>query len=415
MRIAFVLDQFPVLSQTFVLSQITGLIERGHEVAIYADRAPARVDKTHSDVSRFELARRTTYGQAIPHALVPRLRSAVSRLVRWGWRHPLVAIDTLNVARYGRRALSLRVLHETFPARGSPEDYDVIHAHFGPNGVRALALRRGGSIRGPIITTFHGADVNRLPRLWGADMYRRLFARGALFTVGSEFMRRRVAALGAPEARIVTLPMGVDLTRLRFAERTLPRDGELRLLTIARLVEAKGVEHALRAVAIARRELPQLRYTIAGAGPLRESLEARARELGLERIVEFLGAVTQDEARSLYGRAHLFVLPSVVASSGDEEGQAVVLCEAQACGLPVVATAVGGVAESIVPDRSGLLVRQRDPEAMAAAIIELAVRSDEWSAMGRIGRRHVEQRFDLEALNDGLVEIYRQVGAAPPY
>ena len=89
--------------------------------------------------------------------------------------------------------------------------------------------------------------------------------------------------------------------------------------------------------------------------------------------------------------------------------------EAMACGLPVVATAVGGVAESIVPDRSGLLVRQRDPEAMAAAIIELADRSDEWSAMGRIGRRHVEQRFDLEALNDGLVEIYRQVGAAPPY
>ncbi len=415
MRIAFVVDTFPVLSQTFVLGQIIGMLERGHDVDIYADKVALSGQKSHSDVSRYELLRRTTYREPMPHAIIPRLHSAVSRLVRWGWRRPLVALDSLNVARHGRHALSLRAVHATFPSERAREVYDIIHCHFGPNGTRALHLRRGGAMRGPLITTFHGSDANRLPRIRGAGMYRELFAGGELFTVGSEFMRQRVASLGAPRDRIVTLPMGVDLTRYRFCERSMPDSGALRLLTVARLVEAKGLEYALRAVAIARQRWPSMTYTIAGDGPRRGHLEALALELGLARSVEFLGEVTQDEVRSLYQRAHVFVLPSIVSASGDEEGQALVLCEAQACGLPVVATSIGGIPETVVPGRSALLVRQRDPEAMAAALVELAGRSDDWPSMGRAGRRHVEQRFDLEKLNDRLVEVYQQVIGTDPW
>lgn len=311
--------------------------------------------------------------------------------------------------RHGRTALNLTLLHDALPALKSPRRYDVIHCHFGPNGRLALAWRQFGALRGPIITTFHGYDVNRLPRTEGPQLYRRLFSEGELFTVGSEFVKKRIITLGAPEDRIVKLPMGVDLSLFRFAERSKRQDGELRLLTVARLVEVKGIEYALRAVASLKDKYPHLRYRIIGDGPLRLDLEALARRLGLNNQVEFLGALPQEMVVEQYRQAQLFLLPSVVTESGEEENQSVALAEAQASGLPVIATSIGGNPESIREAESGLLVSPRDPGALARAIGQLAERSQAWGQMGRVGRAHIEGHFELEKLNDRLVDLYRMV------
>jgi colanic acid/amylovoran biosynthesis glycosyltransferase len=220
-------------------------------------------------------------------------------------------------------------------------------------------------------------------------------------------MRRRIASLGAPKNRIVQLPMGVDISRYRFVERQKAEDGEFRLLTVARLVEVKGIEYALRAAAIVKTKCPRLRYKIGGDGPLRSKLEALAAELGLEQTVEFLGEVNQEDVLPLYEAAHGFVLPSIVTYSGEEDNQPVVLAEAQASGLPVIATAIGGIPESIRDGESGLLVQPRNPEALASAILRLADHPEAWGRMGRAGRMNVEERFNLERLNDQLVDLYR--------
>ncbi len=284
----------------------------------------------------------------------------------------------------------------------------MIHCHYGTNGRRAVFWRNLGALRGPIITTFHGFDANLLPNVYGVDMYRELFDEGDLFTVGSEFMRRRVLDLGAPPDRTIKLPLGVDLSRFKFrADREFR--GEFRLLTVARLVEVKGIEYALRAAALIRAAVPRLRYTIAGDGPLRPMLEAMARSLSIDDIVTFKGAISREEADDVLAEASVFVLPGVVTAGGEQEGQSLAIAEAQACGIPVVATNVGGVPESVRHGETGMLVPPRDPQALGSAIVALARDAGTRQRMGREGRALVESRFNLEIQNDSLIEIYNSL------
>jgi colanic acid/amylovoran biosynthesis glycosyltransferase len=412
MKIAFFLDYFPAISETFVLAQIVAILQSGHDVDIYAEPPVHPTLKIHPDVERFRLLERTKYPTPMPAARGARILEAAARIVHWGWRVPALTLDSLNVFRHGGKALRLRLVYDRLPPAHYSRDYDIIHCHYGPNGQRAVTRRKAGTLRGPVITTFHGYDVNKLPRIHGPDMYKDVFELGDLFTVGSEFMRRRIIALGAPADRIAKLPMGVDVSRFPFTARRQSDYGEFRLLTIGRLVEVKGIEYALRAVGLLKDKYPGLRYEIAGDGPLRSGLEALTVDLGLTGQVRFLGAISQDEAPRLYEAAHGFVLPSVVTESGEEENQPVVLAEAQASGLPVIASAIGGIPESIRADESGLLVPPRNPEALASAIGWLADHPESWSRMGHAGRTHVEDHYNLERLNGRLLDIYRTVLAS---
>jgi len=410
MRIAFFLNDFPVTSETFILNQIVGLIRRGHEIDIYARRRvePSKTEQ-HADVERYHLLDRAHFYPMLPDPWLARLGGAVEKLLRWGWWHPKVIFDGLNVFRHRRSVLSFARLHESLPTIETPQRYDVILCHYGPNGRLAVAWRDFGALRGPIITNFHGYDVNRLPRSEGPKLYQRLFSEGQRFVVGSEFARGRIIALGAPEDRIVKLPMGVDLSRFRFAERVRNCDGELRLLTVARLVEVKGIEYAIRAVASLKKKYFHLHYQIVGDGPLRMELQDLTLQLGLANNVEFRGALSQEEVIELYRHAQLFILPSIVTASGEEENQSVALAEAQASGLPVIGTRIGGNPESIREGESGLLVPPQNASALADAIKQLAENWQSWGQMGRVGRKHVEDRFDLEKLNDQLVDLCRIV------
>ena len=256
------------------------------------------------------------------------------------------------------------------------------------------------------MTTFHGYDVNKLPRIYGPQLYKTLFRNGEVFTVGSEFLKRRIIALGAPDNRIAKLPMGVDLSRFPFSERKRSNNGELRLLTVARLVEVKGIEYALHALVSLKEKYPGARYQIIGDGPLRAKLEALSSELGLAEKVDFLGELSRDVVVEKFMAAHAFILPSVVTASGEEENQSVALAEAQASGLPVIATAIGGNSEFIRDGLSGFLVPPRNSKALASSIEWFVEHPEAWGPMGRAGRVHVESLFGLERSNKRLLEIY---------
>jgi colanic acid/amylovoran biosynthesis glycosyltransferase len=136
---------------------------------------------------------------------------------------------------------------------------------------------------------------------------------------------------------------------------------------------------------------------------------ALAVELGINENVKFVGPVARDETPALYRQAHIFVLASVVTATGEEEGQSVALAEAQASGLPVIATLIGGIPESVSDGRSGLLVPQRDPQALASALTWMIEHQEAWGQMSRSGRMHVEENYDTEKLHDRLVDVYRAV------
>lgn len=404
MRIAFVLGTFPSLSETFVLNQITGLIDRGHEVDIYAEQ-PGGPSEAHPDVLAYDLLPRTRF-EGLPRSRVRRLLELPGRLAR----DPLPArclARALDGRRHGLDAVSLRLVYSCL-AFAPGRRYDVVHAHFGANGRRAALLRETGALAGPLVTSFHGADITLYPRRRGAGVYEPLFRSGELFLPVSARWNERLVDLGCPARRIVVHRMGVDCRR--FVPGAPPaRRSTVRLVTVARLVEKKGIADALRALATLRRGGVNTELSVAGDGPLRRPLEAMARELGLGQGVRWLGAVGHGELPALLAESDVFLGPSRTADDGDEEGIPVAIMEAMASGLPVVATTHSAIPELVENGRSGWLVPERDPDALAARLAQLAGDPDARAAMGRAGRARVLAEFDARHLTDRLLGLYAKV------
>lgn len=283
--------------------------------------------------------------------------------------------------------------------------FDVIHCHFGMNGQRAVAAREAGAVSGAVVTTFHGFDVN-VDR-WSKG-YGHLFRAGDLFTANTQFTADRATELGCPPDRIEILPMSVRTAECQFRERRRSPGEPLRVLSVARLVEKKGLEYGIRAIGHVARAGIDVEYTVVGDGPLRNHLRDVAAQLGIAERVHFLGWRTQEELAGIYDTAHLFMLPSVTAANGDREGQGLVLQEAQAQGLPVISTLHNGIPEGVLDGVSAVLVRERDATALGGALQALALDPDRWIEMGRAGRRFVEERYDPTTLTNRLMEVYRR-------
>lgn len=173
------------------------------------------------------------------------------------------------------------------------------------------------------------------------------------------------------------------------------------------------MEYAVRAVAKLEKDVSRVEYSIVGDGPLRKSLEQLIGALGMAASIKVLGWKRQDEVAEILKTAHLMLAPSVTAADGNEEGIPNALKEGMAMGLPVVSTRHAGIPELVDDGVSGFLVPERDVGALVAALRRLIAHSEHWPAMGRAGRDRVEGRYDAAALNDHLVEIYRQALTAP--
>jgi len=404
MKIAFIVSGFPTLSETFILNQITGLLDMGYDVEIFAQFNP-KEKKVHPDIEKYQLMRRVHYFN-IPHNKIKRILKAIFLIIKNFHKAPLKILKSLNVFRYGKTALSLRLLYTLIPFLD--KKFDIIHCHFGPNGIIGVHLKEIG-IPGKYLTSFHGYDVNSYPKIMGKNVYNVLFKNGDLFTANTNFTKQQVVKLGCDEEKIIILPVGLRVEKFKFSIRKIQPGEPIKILTVGRLVEKKGHVYAIRAIAKVIEKYRNIEYIIAGDGPLRQELESLVRKLEIEKYVKFLGSVNQDELLKLYQHVHIFILPSITASDGDREGQALVLQEAQAVGLPVVSTLHNGISESVLDGKSGFLVPEKDVDALAERLEYLIEHPELWPDMGSYGRKFVEEKYDIKRLNQKLVEIYQNL------
>lgn len=412
MRIAVLTSEFPSVSETFVVQHVADLVERGHEVDVFPQcgpRAPLPASARDAEPAPGLLARRHL-PPPMPEGRGERLaraaRLALARPARDRW--PL--LGSLAPWHFGRRGLSLSLFYRQIPLleRGAGRPYDIVHCHHGPVGLDAAHLQRLGVLRGPLIASFHGFDLNVAPRTGGPRLYAPLFRRARLLLVNSEFLRGKLEALGAPGARVRRHPMGIRPEDFALARPAHAPEGP-RLVSVGRLVEVKGFAVALRAVARLARDHPRLRYVLVGDGPLRAELEALARQLGIASRVRFAGALPHEAVRDELARAHLYCQPSVRGRDGAEESQGLAVVEAQACGLPVVASRSGGLPESVRDGTTGLLVAPGDDAALADALGALAGDPARRAALGHAARRFASSAFDRARLTERLLEHYADV------
>lgn len=403
MKIAFFVHCFPLVSETFILNQIAGLIDRGHDVDIYAAR-PANSEIVHADVERYHLMERTQYFRDMPrHYFLRVLKTFVLIIKRRAWLWPKPLLLALNIRKYRREAISLRILYLATLLVG--KEHDAVHCQFGNLGPEVLLLKEIGAISGKLVISFRGNDLTgylRTKRI----CYSELFRKGDLFFPVSEVFRHRLIEKGCSPAKIAVHRSGVDLTKFQYFVRRRA-DGELtRLVSIGRFVEKKGLAYAIKAIARIVDSGYKVSYSIIGDGKLRSDLEHLIDQLGVGDHVRLLGCMPHSEVVLHLRNSHLLLAPSVTGTDGDQEGVPNVLKEAMAMGMPVIGTLHGGIPELVENGKSGFLVPERDVEALADRLAYLIDHPERWPEMGSNGRKRIEQYYDINRLNDTLVELY---------
>lgn len=404
MRIAFIVTEFPTLSETFILNQISGLIDRGHQVDIYAKRL--RYDsKIHPIVDRYKLLKNTYYFPHIPSNIVLRVLKGIKLFLIHFWDSPLLLLSLLNVFMYGSQALSFYLIYKAIPFIGKAP-YDIIHCHFGSNALYGMQLRKMGVIQGKLIAAFHGYDISLDLHRYGNLIYDDLFSIGDLFLPISECWQNRLQELGCDPQKIKILRMGVDCQLFPFTYRSLDSNRSIKVLSVGRLVEKKGIEYGIRAISKLVKAGYNLTYKVIGDGPLRKHLLKLVEDLKISEHVLLLGWQQQEEVAIELADADIFLAPSLTSSQGDQEGIPVVLMEAMAMGLPVISTFHSGIPELVQDGVSGLLVLERDVDALVSKLSYLLEHPEVWSQMGKLGRRFVEKHYNIRDLQRQLEELY---------
>jgi glycosyltransferase involved in cell wall biosynthesis len=406
MRVAYVCNRYPAISNTFILREVQALRRRGVEVHTITVRRPGR-EHILSAADREEDAR--TYA-ILPLAPLAMLRAHLAALLRRPRRYLATLVLARRLSRPGPRAHlwalfyfaeSVQIWHEC-RRRG----IDHLHAHFThvASDDALLAAHLGGWTWS--FTTHGGLEFFDVTHTRLAEKARRADAVMCVSDFGRSQVMAHVEERHWSKLHVVRCGLEPAL----FArdpqtarEQAPPR---LELLCVARLVRLKGHAVLLRALAMLHATGVPIHATLLGDGPSRPELERLAAQLGIADDVTFAGAVGQDEIASWYARADAFCLPSFA------EGLPVVLMEAMAMGLPVVASRITGVPELVEHERSGLLVTPGRADELAAALERIATDPQLRARLGARAREQVLELHDVDRSSEMLHAILERTVAA---
>lgn len=391
--------EFPARSETFVTAHATGLARRGWDVRVVAGKSGTGIEQSELAEIDAEGVERTYWGEWSSLSVGRALQFAGD-----GLRDPGALALLMRNRRWTRpEVFQARRMRRYLSAAGA----GMVHVHYG----KFAALLHDAGWAGRAVVTWHGFDANMVPKLRGEDVYHDLFQTDWVHTVGSSFMADRLVSLGAQAERIVKIPMGVDFTRFGEVDRRGRPEGPLKVISVGRLDEMKGYPVLLEAMAQAKARGTDLRLSILGEGSERQALETRVRELGLEGCVTLLGAQAPGRVGRELAAADVFALTGVVAKTGRVETQGLAYIEAQATGLPVIASDVGGVSESLVAGQTGTVTAEGDVKAVADALVAYARTPGLRIEQGRRGAEFVRSRFSQGAMLDAFEDIYAGLAA----
>jgi len=297
---------------------------------------------------------------------------------------------------------------------------DVINAHWAmPCGLIAVLTRVFH--RKPIVITLYGAEL--FPLLKSNTILSKLAKFLLKYTINSAEKVVGISDKTCEIAKIISkrediqiLPDGIDT---EFFNPKVPEEirarilgdekGKILICSSGRMVERKGFRYLIEALPYILKKCPNVVLALGGDGPERKRLETLARKLGIEEKVKFLGFIPDEDFPKFLKACDVFILPSIVDSKGDTEGSATILLEAMACETPVVGTNVGGIPYAIKDGVGGFLVPQKNPKAIADAVLKLIENPQLMRKLGKEGRRYVEKKFSINKIARIYKEIFKKV------
>lgn len=399
-RVAYFMNLFPNLTETFVYREVDSVRAQGIEVVVFAIRRPNPEEVSREARHHF---RDTRY--VLPLSLGDLIREHARCFAARPGRYLRIAFDVVaGTHERGRdrlrslchfvEAISLARVIETGGIRH-------LHAHFAVGSATCVwVLARYLDL--PFSFTAHAYDI-WLDRLL---LPEKLRDASFVVTCTEENRRHLLDTYPRARARIDVIHHGVDSARFRPAERR--RRGPVpRILSVGRLCEQKGFETLLRACALLIREAVTFECHIVGDGPLADRLHQLAAELEIGSHVRFLGRAFQEELPAYYAEADVFALACTRASDNDRDGIPNTLMEAMASGLPVVSTYFSGIPELVLDGNTGLLAPPDQPEKLMEALRRLLRDEPLRRRLGDAGRRRVMREFSLEGAAASLVDRFR--------
>lgn len=351
LKILFVIDKFPYEPRWYINNQITGLLDEGHEVYILADRVGQIA--SYPEVQKYQLLEKTFYG-SLPKSLT---------------------------------------------------SFDIILCQFGGKGIYAMKRIKMGVLKGKLVVCFRGGDTtHRLVE--NPHRYDELFKHVDLCLPNCIHFKNVLISHGCHPSKIEALYSGIDTSRFTFHERKMPgKDEKIKIITVARLFEYKGIGYAIRAVRRVLKQFPTIEYEIIGDGPERDNLQKMIHAKGLEKNIKLSGYLPQAEVIKRLDESHLFLFTPFTTAEGEQDAPVNVIKEALATGLPVIATRHGGIPELIEDGVTGLLVEEKNVDQMAEKIIHFFQHPGIWSPLAVSGAEHIQKKFDKNVVNKRLIDI----------
>jgi colanic acid/amylovoran biosynthesis glycosyltransferase len=388
---AYVLKMYPRFSETFILGELLARERAGERLEVISLRQP--VDgRFHAALAQLKAP--VTYLPTTSSASEAwrQLRNARSA------RQAITAhLDELLDAEAGDAVQAVR-LAELVRERGIGH----LHAHFA--SVATTVARLASLLSGvPYSFTAHAKDIYH-QSVDAEDLRRKLADAHHVVTVSDYNLAHLRETYGPDADRVQRVYNGLDLTDAAWSD---PADRAPLIVAVGRLVEKKGFDVLLDALALLHQRRPEARAVIAGDGALADDLRAQRDRLGLQDVVHLPGPVPQTEVRDLLARAAVFAAPCVVGPDGNRDGLPTVLLEAMAAGAPAVSTDVTGIPEVVRDEETGLLVPQHDPVRLAAALERLVTDRALASRLSRAARALVESSFDVHVQARALRELDR--------
>jgi glycosyltransferase involved in cell wall biosynthesis len=284
------------------------------------------------------------------------------------------------------------------------EKFDILHVHWPfPHTFFALAARCFRPAR--LMLNFYGADLLLIRKYgWVKGFLSQFIKKADAVAAISTFTASQVNALSDKHVAIV--PYGAAVTMKAKAAGRVGSSENI-VLSAGRMIERKGFEYLVSAMPLVREKVPGAVLHLVGDGPWRARLQEQVATMGAGKFVLLPGKVPNETLDDLFARCSVFVLPAVVDSKGDTEGLGVVLLEAMMYGKPVIGSDVGGIPDVIAHDRTGLLVPQKDPQALANTIARVLTDPALAERLGKAGQACVQEKFSWEVITGQMMSLYR--------
>ena len=399
LNIAIVVPIFPNIVQTYILNQITTFIDISLNVAIIASKKGI-YKELPTVFNKYRLLDKTTYinthykGILAGIISIPVFNAKYRRLLKrilkekiwkkYGWRYTIKSLI---------RAKSFAL-----------NDFTLIHSHTLTGSYEYLFLKDTMGL--PVVTTFHGKEPRSSNNL-SCFKSRKLFENGDAFIVNTNFAKKQLLEMGCNQDKIHIIPQGTNLEKFPYRLRSIEEKKKIIILTVARLSIEKGHHIAIEAVARLIKLFPYIEYHIAGAGPEHIKLHSQVAELGAQKHIIFHGSVSENMLHTLYEAAHIFILPSIDLKDGYHvETQGVVIQEAQASGIPVIASKTGGIPEVIQDNITGLLFDEGDANSLTEKISQLILDKNLYSLLAISARGEIIKNYDINVICRKIVNLY---------